>query len=125
MKVVLPSKILFEQPVSKVIFDAKDGSYCLLLRHIDFVSALIPSILTFQNQDGVEQYLVHDEGILIKQNSEVLVAIKHGMIEKSLGSLKSRLEKEFQGIEIQEKKTKQLLIDLEIDFIKRFLEIKK
>ena len=83
MKVVLPSSILLEQMVSKVIFDAQDGSFCLLPRHIDFISVLVPSILTFQNQEGTEQYLVHDEGILIKQDREVLVAIKHGLIENS------------------------------------------
>ena len=108
-----------------MIFDAKDGSFCLLPRHIDFVSVLVPSILTFQSQNGTEQYLVHDEGILVKQDLEVLIAIKHGLIENTLGSLKNRLEKEFQDIETQEKKTKQLLTDMEVDFIKRFLEIKK
>ena len=109
MKIVLPTSILLKQMVSKVIFDAQDRSFCLLPRHIDFISALVPSILTFQNLNGIEQYLVHDEGILIKQDREVLVAIKHGLIENSLGSLKNRLEKEFQNIDIQEKKTKQLL----------------
>ena len=125
LKVVLPSNILFECTVSKVIFDGKDGSFCFLPRHIDFVSVLVPSILTFQSQDEGEQYLVHDEGIIVKKENDVVVAVKHGLIANSLGSLKGRLEKEFQDIENQEQKTKKLLVDLEVDFIKRFLEIKK
>ncbi|HBE49542.1 MAG TPA: F0F1 ATP synthase subunit epsilon, partial [Cyanobacteria bacterium UBA11369] len=47
LKVLLPTKILLEEEVSKITAEAANGSFCLLPRHIDFVTALVPGILIF------------------------------------------------------------------------------
>ena len=47
LKVVLPTKILINTTAIKVIAEAENGIFCLLPRHIDFVTTLIPSLLSF------------------------------------------------------------------------------
>ena len=47
LKVLLPTKILIDEEVTKVVAEAEDGSFCILPRHIDFVSALVPGIFSF------------------------------------------------------------------------------
>jgi len=71
LKVLLPTEVLLDEPVTKVIAEAQNGSFCLLPRHIDFVSALAPGILVFFTQKNEEQYVAVDKGILIKCGREV------------------------------------------------------
>ena len=42
LKVLLPTKVLIDEEVTKVVAEAENGSFCILPRHIDFVSALVP-----------------------------------------------------------------------------------
>ncbi len=125
IKIVVPTKVLLEAEVGKIIAEGKNGSFCLLPRHVDWVSLLTASILIFSDLAGNEQYLIHDEGVLVKCKNEVLIAIKHGWLEKKLGNLKEKLEKGFQTTEKEEEKTKILLKKLEADFMQRFLQINK
>ncbi len=44
LKVLLPSQVLIDQEVSKIIAEAENGSFCLLPRHVDFSAALVPGL---------------------------------------------------------------------------------
>jgi F-type H+-transporting ATPase subunit epsilon len=65
LKVLLPTEILVDQEVTKVIAEAENGSFCLLPRHIDFVAALPPGILIFESAEGHEEFIAVDEGTLV------------------------------------------------------------
>ena len=47
LTVLLPTEILVDEEVAKVVAEAQNGSFCLLPRHIDFVAALVPGLLSF------------------------------------------------------------------------------
>ena len=64
LKVFLPTEILLDQKVGKVIARAPNGSFAILPRHIDFVAALVPSVLIYTDSDGAERFLGIDEDIL-------------------------------------------------------------
>jgi ATP synthase protein I len=76
LKVLLPTEVLLNEAVTKVIAEAENGSFCLLPRHIDFVAALVPGLLSFTIDEGHEEFLAIDEGILVKCGAEVLVSTK-------------------------------------------------
>ena len=40
LKVLLPTRVLVDEAVSKVVAEAENGSFGLLPRHVDFVAAL-------------------------------------------------------------------------------------
>ncbi len=42
LKVLLPTEIFINEEVEKVVAEADNGYFCLLPRHVDFVSALVP-----------------------------------------------------------------------------------
>ncbi len=48
LTVRLPAQILFEEEVSRIRAEAENGWFGLLPKHIDFVTALVPGVLTFQ-----------------------------------------------------------------------------
>jgi len=117
LKVILPMRIFLDQEVTKVIAEAANGSFCLLPKHIDFVAALVPGIISFESENEVE-YLAVDEGILVKRASEVKVSTRRAVRSRDLGELKSIVKQEFKILDEKEKKTRSILAKLEADFAK-------
>ncbi len=121
LKVLLPTSVLIDKDVTKVIAEAENGSFCILPRHIDFVAALVPGILSFK-ADKEEEFLAVDEGILVKCGNEVMVSIRKAVCCKNLGTLKQTVEEEFRILDEREKKTRSILARLELDFARRFFQ---
>ncbi len=125
LKVLLPTQILVDENIIKVVAEAENGSFCLLPRHIDFAAALVPGLLSFVTARGIEQFLAVDEGILIKCGSEVLVSTRNAVIGPDLGILKQTIQKQFLELEDREKMSRSALAKLEVNFVRRFIELKK
>ncbi len=66
LKLLLPSQILIDEPVRKIIAEAGNGSFCLEPRHVDFVAALVPGLLMYVPETGGEVFIAVDEGILVR-----------------------------------------------------------
>lgn len=124
LRVFLPMKILIDKEVTEVVAEAENGSFGMLSKHIDFVAALVPGILSFQSADG-EEFLAIDEGIIVKCASDVRVSTRNAMLSRDLGKLKQTVEQEFRNLDERERKTRTILARLEADFAKRFSEMVK
>lgn len=124
LKVILPMNVLIDQEVTKIVAEAEDGSFGMLPKHIDFVAALVPGILSFESNDG-EEFLAIDEGILVKCASDVMISTRKAVRSKDLGELKKTVEHEFKTLDEREKKTRSILAKLEVDFTKRFLKMRE
>jgi F-type H+-transporting ATPase subunit epsilon len=122
LKVVLPTKVLIDQEVTKVIAEAEDGSFCLLPKHIDFVAALVPGILSFESTKGEEEFLAVDEGILVKCASVITVSTRKAIRSKDLGMLLRAVKMEFKALDERERKTRTLLAKLEADLARSLFE---
>jgi F-type H+-transporting ATPase subunit epsilon len=123
LKVLLPARVLIDQDVTKITAEAENGSFCILPHHIDFVAALVPGILSFKS-DIEEEFLAVDEGILVKRRNEVMVSIRKAVRGKNLGTLKQTVEEEFRSLDEREKKTRSILAKLELDFARRFFQLR-
>ena len=104
LKVSLPTRVLIDRDVTKVIAEAENGSFGILPHHIDFVAALVPGILSFTS-NREEEFLAVDEGILVKRDNEVMVSTRKAVRSKNLGTLKQTVEEEFRTLDEQEKKS--------------------
>ncbi len=124
LKVMLPVKVLIDQEVDKVIAEAENGHFCILPKHIDFVAALVPGILSFETGKE-EEFLAVDGGVLVKCSGEIVVSTRKAVRSKNLGKLKQTLEEEFRVLDDREKKTRSILSKLESDFTRRFLKLRE
>lgn len=70
LKIMMPTKVFIDLDVTKVVAEAENGSFGILPKHIDFVAALVPGILSFE-YNNEEEFLAIDEGILVKWGSDV------------------------------------------------------
>ena len=123
LKVLLPTEVLIEEEVNKVIAEAHNGFFCLLPKHVDFVAALVPGILSFETTGGREEFLAVDEGILIKCGQEVFVSTRNAMRGPDLGQLKHTVVEKFEVLDEREKTARFAMAKIEAGFVRRFLEI--
>ncbi|MFZ7110996.1 MAG: F0F1 ATP synthase subunit epsilon [Desulfatiglandales bacterium] len=123
LKVLLPEKILVDETTGKITAEAQNGFFTLLPRHIDFVAALVPGLLSFDNGAGETVFLAVDEGVLIKRGAEVLVSTRRAVRGERLGELRKIVEEEFRKLDDREKSARSAMAKIEAGFVRRFLEV--
>lgn len=123
LRVLLPTHILMDERVQKVSAEAENGAFTLLPRHIDFVTALRPGVLSCVLENGAEVFLAVDEGILVKRERNVLVSTPRAVRSDDLESLEALIQGEFEQLSEHEKKARSVLVGLETTLIRHFLEL--
>ena len=123
LKVLLPTEVLIDTEVTKVIAEAENGAFCLLPRHIDVVAALVPGLLSYVPPDGGESFVAVDEGMLVKCGPEVLVSTRQAVRGADLGQLKQTVEAQFRRVDEREAMARAVLVKLEADTIRRFVKL--
>ncbi len=124
LKMLLPAEIFLSEEVTKIVAEAENGFFCLLPRHIDFTTALVPGVFSFTARNA-ETHLAIDGGTLIKRGAEVLVSTRNAVRGPELGTLKAVVIKQFEEIDEREKKARSAAARLEVDLLRRFMELKE
>ena len=99
LKTLTPSGIVVDEQVSRIRFDALDGSFTFLPKHADFVTVIVPGLVFFNPLDGEgdkEVYMACDKGILVKGNATVLLSVRRAVISESLEELSRIITEDFK-----------------------------
>ncbi|HEY0983196.1 MULTISPECIES: F0F1 ATP synthase subunit epsilon [unclassified Schlesneria] len=132
VKIVVPSGIFLEQRALKVVAEAKNGSFCLLPRHVDFVTALTSGILSLTpdlsaetdpqttQDDASDLYIAIDEGILVKRGADVLVSTWNA-VQGPLGELNKAIQAQFAALGEKEQQARLALEHLEASLVRQVL----
>lgn len=126
LRVLLPEETLVEEDVVKIVAEAENGSFCLLPRHVSFVAALVPGLLSFHTPDGessTENYLAVDEGTLVKWGQRVQISTRNAVRGNNLSELRSVVEAQFMEMNEHERKVRSALARLEAGVLRRFVEL--
>ena len=86
----------------------ENGWFGLLPKHIDFVTALVPGVMTFQPCGKPEEYLARRRGVLVKCGAEVAVSTRQAVRGTSLAQLKQEVERQFLARQEREKAARAL-----------------
>jgi F-type H+-transporting ATPase subunit epsilon len=113
LRILLPTEVLVDAEVTKVIAEAANGSFCLEPRHIDFVAGLVPGVLIFSTGPEDEQFVGLDEGVLVKCGSEVLVSAWNRVRGHDLSHLRELVEESYLVLDEQERRARTALARLE------------
>jgi F-type H+-transporting ATPase subunit epsilon len=117
--------VLFAEPVERIRAEAENGWFGIRPRHVDFVTALRPGVLTFQPCGRPEEYLAIDHGILVKCGPEVTVSTRNAVRGASLPALKGNVETQLRERREREKQARVLEAKLEADLVRHLLEAEK
>jgi len=123
LEVLIPSRVVVREEVTSIVAEGEEGSFGILPRHVDYVTALIPGILIYEREvDGVEGILALDQGTLVKVGQEVLVSVRDAVEGDDLERLRETVEERFRTFDEREREARSALATLEARFIRRFLE---
>jgi F-type H+-transporting ATPase subunit epsilon len=125
LQVLLPTKVLIDEEVGKVIAEAYNGSFGMLPRHIDFVAALAPGILLYETEAGGERYVGIDEGILVKCGDEVMVSTRSAVPGDDLRTLQRSVQEQYVELDERETMARSALARLEAGVVRRFIELQE
>ncbi len=123
LKILLPSRVFCEiADVTRIVAEARGGSFGILPHRLDCVAALAPGILTYATEAADDIYVAVDEGVLVKMGAEVLVSVRHAVGGVDLGLLRQAVEREFLTLDDREKSVRSAVAKLESGLIRRFAE---
>jgi F-type H+-transporting ATPase subunit epsilon len=125
LKILIPSQVFFQEAVLKVTAEAHNGVFTLLPKHVDFVAALVPGLLSYESPEGEEVFVAVDEGVLIKVGDQVMVSTRKAVRGPELGELRRTVEEEFIVLDDEEKTARSAMARIESSFVRRFLEVQK
>ncbi len=125
LKILLPTEIFLDLEVQQVVAESSNGSFCLKPRHIDFVTVLVPGILSYLDGADREAFVAVDRGALIKCRSEVLVSVANAVMGPDLGSLQQTVRDEFMVHDEKERLARTAVARLEANFIRQFMRFER
>jgi F-type H+-transporting ATPase subunit epsilon len=125
LRILLPTEVLLDEDVSKVIAEAENGAFCLLPRHVDFAAALVPGLLCFCDPDGSENYAAIDEAVLVKCGRDVFVSTLDGVRGTDLVELEGLVAERFLELDEHERKARTALARLEAGTLRGFLALQE
>lgn len=125
LRVLLPTEVLVDAEVVKVVAEGGDGWFALLPRHVDFVAALVPGILAFTSPDGHEHLIAVDEGVLVKCGPDVAVSTRNAVRGDALEALNGIVASRFRQLDEEQRIARTALGRLEAGAVRRFLELEE
>ena len=123
-KVFTPVGVLLNQEVSSVDFQAIDGFWTILPRHVDMVSALRPCVVQYKDAEGQKNYIACNKGVLIKQGHTVSLSTNLAILNDSLETLTKTIKINYKEMEEERKEMNVVLSQLELGLTKGLLKLK-
>lgn len=123
LKVIMPNEILLDEEVGKIVGEDENGSFCLLPRHLDCTTVLIPGLLSYTDRQDRERFLAIDGGILVKCSSQVQISTQNAVLGADLGYLRSLVDEQFRVLDERERLARTALAKLESSFVRRLIEM--
>ncbi len=120
--IILPNRTILERQADKITAPGSEGSFQILPKHVDFVSSLKPGILSIFFDGSIEYYAI-SYGMLVKQSDTVYITCLQAIKGDSLDTLSETVSENFSRMDDNEKRINSILVKMESDTLKRFLEL--
>ncbi len=123
LQIVVPQQtVVDETGVLRLQVETVLGHFCLRPRHADYVTVLVPGLVSFQTEEG-EVHLAVDEGVLVKRGAEVSIAAHRATRGVSLEALAEQVKGMLGSFDEQERKTRVALARIEARLTRRFWQL--
>jgi F-type H+-transporting ATPase subunit epsilon len=125
LRILLPFEVFAEKTgVSRIVAEARGGSFGLLPHRLDCVAALAPGILTYEVAGESAVYVAVDDGVLVKTGPDVLVSVRRAHGGADLGHLRESVDKEFIAVDAHEHSLRTVMAKLEAGLLHRLAALR-
>lgn len=121
LKLILPYKTILDEEVEKITAPGSNGDFQILPKHIDGTWTLTSGILTIVTDK--KHYYAINAGVVVKQGPIVYLSTFQAISGESLQDLSQTVRENLQILNEREKQARDVLLRLEADTIKKFMEI--
>lgn len=121
IKIILPYKTILDKEVEKITAPGSAGDFQILPKHVDGTWTLRAGILTLTEEK--DYYFAINQGVVVKEGDIVYLSTFQAIAGESLEELSKTVEESLKMLNERERKAQEVLIRLETDTIKRFLEL--
>ena len=119
MKVLLPFKVLLETGgVRRIVAETSRGSIRFWPNRLDCAAVMVSGILTFETDEGGEQFVALDRGVIVKTGLDVKISVRRAVAGGDLGSLRKLVEAQFNALGEGERQSRALLAKMETEIIR-------
>ncbi|MGD8429091.1 MAG: F0F1 ATP synthase subunit epsilon [Ectothiorhodospiraceae bacterium] len=125
LRVLLPTEVLVDEDVQKVVAEGEAGHFCLLPRHVDYVSTLTAGILAFVDAEGRERFAAVNGGVLVKCAGAVDVSTMDGTLDDDLERLQRTVDERYHVLDERERVARSTLARLEAGVLRRFMQLEE
>ncbi len=125
LKVFSPTGVVLDIPIRKIDFEGIDGYWTLLPKHVDYINALTPSIVSYTNENNEIKYMACNKGVIVKKNQDVSISTKLAILDDSLEKLQKTIEIDFKAMDEERKEVNTTMARLEIGLVKGLQSLKQ
>jgi len=118
-----PNEIMLDVAVTKVSAEGIHGHFCLLPQHIDFLAALVPGLLSWENESGDEAFAAVGTGVLVKQGDRVLISTEQATHGGELSELKRIVQNEFSQWDERQRAAHEAIAMMEASFLRQTMNL--
>jgi F-type H+-transporting ATPase subunit epsilon len=123
LKFILPYKTILDADVEKITAPGSNGDFQILPKHMDATWSLRAGILQIKAESDL--YYAISQGVVVKQGDTVYLSTMQAIAGDSLSELSQTVEDTFKSIDEKEKQARQVLVRLETETIRKFMELDK
>lgn len=124
LRVLVPTHIEVDEEVDKVSAEGLEGAFCILPRHLDWVSGLVPGLLSYE-KDGQEVFLAINGGALVKCGDVVSVSTWEAAGGTDLEAIEKTVEESYKKLSEREERAQMAVAKIEADFVRRLVELEE
>jgi len=123
--VATPTEIVVDVWAEKLNASGVHGGFGVLPRRLDVAAPLRAGVLGYVDEEGVERFIGHDEGLLVKEGEVVRVAVGRAVESDDLAALERIVREEFLQADEHELAARAALARLEAGIVRRFIELER
>jgi F-type H+-transporting ATPase subunit epsilon len=121
LKFILPYKTILDIEVKKISAPGSNGDFQILPKHVDGTWTLRAGILTIMADKNL--YYAINQGVVVKQGDIVYLSTIQAIAGDSLKELSKTVEDTLTVLSEKQRKAREVLIRLEMEIVKNFIEI--
>lgn len=121
LKLILPYKTILDKEVDKITAPGSNGNFQILPKHIDGTWTLESGILSILSDKKL--YYAINQGVAVKEGDTVYISTFQAIAGDSLKELTNTVRESLNLLDERERKAREVLIRLETDTIRQFMEI--
>ena len=125
LTVLTPLGIVLEEKIVKVTMETLNGYHTLLPKHVDFVSALGPGIVIYQDEQNREKYVACHNGIVVKKGAQVTISVQNALKDDKLDELEKSVMAFYKQNEEQRKELNTAMARLEMGIMRGFERLRE